>query len=247
MEPKANELPKCLVLINIREKVVSNVTSRPGTDHFSGPLHHRSTILSALDIDYALTDLFLRTSQWVTPIMRLPALDIDYALTDLFLKTSQWVTHHEIALARYSLNFGVPTESEASELPKGLAMWDLTIHPPQGPDVPVSTPQPRLGSDTNRHISGLLHHRSTILSALGPDYAFTILFLGTHTRTFQWVTHHGIALVRYSFNFRVPMESETSELSKGLVLDRDKNIHLRITPLGDVGSYIETLSRSSHS
>ncbi|RXI03280.1 hypothetical protein DVH24_003932 [Malus domestica] len=27
---------------------------------------------------------------------------------------------------------------------------------------------------------GLLHHRSIILSALGPNYALTVLFLGTH-------------------------------------------------------------------
>ncbi|RXI07666.1 hypothetical protein DVH24_005439 [Malus domestica] len=46
------------------------------------------------------------------------------------------------------------------------------------------------------HIPGPLHHRSTILSALGPDHTLTILFLGTHTRTSQWVTHHGIALAR---------------------------------------------------
>ncbi|RXH96497.1 hypothetical protein DVH24_009001 [Malus domestica] len=40
-----------------------------------------------------------------------------------------------------------------------------------------------------------LHH-STILSALGPDHTLTVLFLGIHTRTSQWVTHHGIALAR---------------------------------------------------
>ncbi|KAM1319661.1 hypothetical protein ACFX2H_004635 [Malus domestica] len=76
-----------------------------------------------------------------------------------------------------------------------------------------------------------------ILSALGPDYALTVLFLGTQTRTSQWVTHHGIALAHYLFNFGVPMESETSELPKGLVLGRDENIHIRINPLGDVGYY----------
>ncbi|CAN6684804.1 unnamed protein product [Malus baccata var. baccata] len=37
---------------------------------------------------------------------------------------------------------------------------------------------------------------STILSVLSPDHALTILFLGTHIRTSQWVTHHGIALAR---------------------------------------------------
>ncbi|CAN6547160.1 unnamed protein product [Malus baccata var. baccata] len=97
---------------------LSSVTSRPGADHFPGPLHHRSTILSALDPDYALT----------------------------------WVTHPGSALAPFSLNFGVPTEPEASELPKGL----------------IVTSRP--GAD---HFLGPLHHRSTILSALGPDYALT--------------------------------------------------------------------------
>ncbi|RXH83139.1 hypothetical protein DVH24_003637, partial [Malus domestica] len=50
--------------------------------------------------------------------------------------TSQWVTHPGSALASFSLNFGVPTEPQASELPKGLvlgslpwAMWDVTTDP----------------------------------------------------------------------------------------------------------------------
>ncbi|KAM1017350.1 hypothetical protein ACFX13_047678 [Malus domestica] len=36
----------------------------------------------------------------------------------------------------------------------------------------------------------------TILSTLGPDHALTVLFMGTHTRISQWVTHHRIALAR---------------------------------------------------
>ncbi|RXH95926.1 hypothetical protein DVH24_008426 [Malus domestica] len=52
---------------------VSNiVTSRPGADHFPGPLHHRSMILSALDPDHALTVLFLGTHEQLpsgSPIM----------------------------------------------------------------------------------------------------------------------------------------------------------------------------------
>ncbi|KAM1340538.1 hypothetical protein ACFX2H_038912 [Malus domestica] len=39
------------------------VTSRSGADHFLGPLHHRSTILSALGSDHALTVLFLGTHE----------------------------------------------------------------------------------------------------------------------------------------------------------------------------------------
>ncbi|RXI03037.1 hypothetical protein DVH24_003115 [Malus domestica] len=72
---------------------------------------------------------------------------------------------------------------------------------------------------------------------LGPDHSLTVLFLGTHTRTSWWVTHHGIALARYSLNFEVPMEPKTSELPKCLVLGRDENIHIRLTgstSLGDM-------------
>ncbi|RXH85627.1 hypothetical protein DVH24_009448 [Malus domestica] len=87
------------------------------------------------------------------------------------------------------------------------------------------------------HIPGSFHHCSTILSILGPNYALTVLFLGTHTRTSQWVTHHGIALARYSLNIGVLMEPEASELLEGLMLGRDENIHLKITPLDDVRSY----------
>ncbi|RXH87812.1 hypothetical protein DVH24_034712 [Malus domestica] len=50
----------------------SFVTSRPGADHFPGPLHHRSTILSALGPDYALTVLFMGTHEQLpsgSPIM----------------------------------------------------------------------------------------------------------------------------------------------------------------------------------
>ena len=36
------------------------------------------------------------------------------------------------------------------------------------------------------------------------------------------------------------MEPEASELPKGLALSRDENIHIRITPMGDVGSHIYT-------
>ncbi|RXH96323.1 hypothetical protein DVH24_008827 [Malus domestica] len=48
------------------------VTSQPGVDHFPGPLHHRSTILSALGPDHALTVLFLGTHEQLpsgSPIM----------------------------------------------------------------------------------------------------------------------------------------------------------------------------------
>ncbi|RXH74468.1 hypothetical protein DVH24_029189 [Malus domestica] len=75
------------------------------------------------------------------------------------------------------------------------------------------------------HFPGSLHYRSTILSALGLDHALT------------WVTHHEIALASFLLNFGVPTEPEASELPKCLVLGRDENIHLRITPLGNVGCH----------
>ncbi|CAN6547267.1 unnamed protein product [Malus baccata var. baccata] len=70
-----------------------------------------------------------------------------------------------------------------------------------------------------------LHH-STILSALGPDHALTVLFLGTRTRTSRSVIYHGIALVVISLNFRVPTESKVSELPKCLVLGIYENLHI---------------------
>ncbi|KAB2601655.1 hypothetical protein D8674_002660 [Pyrus ussuriensis x Pyrus communis] len=59
-----------------------------------------------------------------------------------------------------------------------------------------------------------LHHRNTILSALGPDHALTVF-----------------ALVRYSLNFGVPIEPETSKLPKGLVLVYVDDINLIGTPI----------------
>ncbi|RXH91051.1 hypothetical protein DVH24_020074 [Malus domestica] len=96
------------------------VTSRPGTDHFSGPFHHYSTILSALDPDHALT----------------------------------WVTHHGSDLASFSLNFRVPTEPEASELPKGFVLGrDGNIHLRIAPlgDVRCYNPPPLGARRPRRH------------------------------------------------------------------------------------------------
>ncbi|KAM2356503.1 hypothetical protein ACFX1X_005593 [Malus domestica] len=70
MEPEAREFPKGLVLSKDGNICVA---SRPGTDHFPSPLHHRSTILSTLDPDHALTVLFFRTHEQLpsgSPIMR---------------------------------------------------------------------------------------------------------------------------------------------------------------------------------
>ncbi|KAM2895797.1 hypothetical protein COP2_005643 [Malus domestica] len=56
-----------------------------------------------------------------------------------------------------------------------------------GPTSSSAHFRPGIGSDTICHIPeltsnfpGPLHHRSTILSALGPDHTLTILFMGTH-------------------------------------------------------------------
>ncbi|CAN6716984.1 unnamed protein product [Malus baccata var. baccata] len=222
--------------IHVVQATLVFVTSRPGVDHFPGPLHHRSTILSALGLPFPHGFIFGNSRA-----------------------TSQWVTHLGSALASFSLNFGVPTEPEASELPKGLVLGrDGNIHlritllgdvgcynpPPLGAQrprrhtsgqglalIPFVTSQP--GAD---HFPGPLHHRSTILSALGLPFPHGFIF-GNSRATSQWVTHPGSALASFSLNFGVPTEPEASELPKGLVLGRDENIHLRITPLDGVGCY----------
>ncbi|RXH90081.1 hypothetical protein DVH24_032438 [Malus domestica] len=74
------------------------------------------------------------------------------------------------------------------------------------------------------HFLGPLQHHSTILSILGLPFPHA---------TSQWVIHHGSAKATLSLNFGVPTEPEASEHPKGLVLGRDENIHLRITPLDD--------------
>ncbi|CAN6718846.1 unnamed protein product [Malus baccata var. baccata] len=138
-----------------------------------------------------------------------------------------WVTHLGSALASFSLNFGVPTKPEANELPKSLVLGKdgnihLRITPLGDALIPFVTSRP--GAD---HFPGSFHHRSTILSALGLPFPHGF-----------WVTHPGSALASFSLNFGVPTKPEANELSKCLVLGRDENIHLRITPLGNVGCYI---------
>ncbi|RXH85531.1 hypothetical protein DVH24_009352, partial [Malus domestica] len=96
--------------------------------------------------------------------------------------TSHWVTHHGTTLATSSLNFGVPTKPEASELPKGLVL---------GKDGNIDLRITHLGDVEDQwavscHIlawasttSSARLHRSTILLALGPDHTLTVLFLET--------------------------------------------------------------------
>ncbi|KAM1374908.1 hypothetical protein ACFX2I_025407 [Malus domestica] len=63
----------------------------------------------------------------------------------------------------------------------------LQSTPLRGPTSSSAYFRPGIGFDTICHISawadhfpGQLHHRSTILSVLGPNHALTVLFLGTH-------------------------------------------------------------------
>ncbi|RXI00680.1 hypothetical protein DVH24_000914 [Malus domestica] len=95
-----------------------------------------------------------------------------------------------------------------------------------GRAVTIVTSQPGF-----HHIPSPLHHRSTILSALGLPFPHGFIFWNSRA-TSQWVTHPRSAMASFSLNFKVPTEPEASELPKGLVLGRDVNIHLRITPLG---------------
>ncbi|RXH83410.1 hypothetical protein DVH24_005663 [Malus domestica] len=132
-----------------------NVTSPPGADHFPGPLHHRSTILSALGPNHALT----------------------------------WITHPGSALASFSLNFGVPKEPEANELPKGLAFSSFFSLQTVTTITILMTGKPH----DHHHSAAVDHHlchipdwprHSTILSALGLGHALT------------WVTYPRNALAR---------------------------------------------------
>ncbi|RXH86999.1 hypothetical protein DVH24_028499 [Malus domestica] len=56
----------------------------------------------------------------------------------------------------------------------------------------------------------------TILSTLGPNHALTVLFLGTHTGTSQWVTYLGNALARtrltseFRWNLKLVSSQKTS-------------------------------------
>ncbi|RXH84071.1 hypothetical protein DVH24_026970 [Malus domestica] len=67
--------------------------------HIPGPFHHRSTILSTFGLPFPHGFVFGNSRA-----------------------TSQWVTHPGSALTSFLLNFGVPTEPEASELLKGLML-----------------------------------------------------------------------------------------------------------------------------
>ncbi|RXH85473.1 hypothetical protein DVH24_009294 [Malus domestica] len=164
------------------------------------------------------------------------------SILDLPFPHGFWVTYPGSALASFSLNFGVLTEPEASELPKCLVLGrDGNMHlkiTPLGDArrphwhifgqglalIPFVTSRP--GAD---HFPGPFHHHSTILSALGLPLPHGF-----------WVTHPGSALASFSLNFGIPTKPEASELPKGLVLGRDENIHLRITSLGDVGCYMHS-------
>ncbi|RXH71823.1 hypothetical protein DVH24_025324 [Malus domestica] len=83
------------------------------------------------------------------------------------------------------------------------------------------------------HFPGPLHHRNTILSALGPDHTLTVLFLGTHKQLPSGSPIMGVFQPPSRLTSGVPTEPEASELPKSLVLGRDENIHLRIAPLDD--------------
>ena len=128
-----------------------------------------------------------------------------------------------------SLNFGVPVESKANELPKSLVLGrDGNIHirltgsttlgdvrsynpPPLGARRPRQhTSGQGLALIPNCHIQARAPTTSrprlrcsTILSSLGPG----------HMRTSQWVTHHGIAFARtrltWEFQWNLnPMSSQ---------------------------------------
>ncbi|RXH75266.1 hypothetical protein DVH24_029987 [Malus domestica] len=97
---------------------------------------------------------------------------------DSVTRTSKWVTHLRIALVRTRLT------SEFRWNPKPVSSQKASCH--------------RRWACTYKAHHPFFVGRCgiTILSALGPDHVLTVLFLGTHMRTSQWVSHHGIALAR---------------------------------------------------
>ncbi|RXH85982.1 hypothetical protein DVH24_017035 [Malus domestica] len=86
-----------------------------------------------------------------------------------------WVTHWKVLVA----NSWLEVCRRGRRAPKGSGLALI-------PNCHISAQAPTT--------SRARLYRSTILSALGPDHALTILFLGTHTRTSLWVTHLGITL-----------------------------------------------------
>ena len=153
-------------------------------------------------------------------------------------------------------------EPEASEFPKGLVHYgsghvyirhitpsplvDVGCHNPphlrgtrrprrhicterySGSDTKLS--HPSLGSAVARYCSLWAYH------------SLTILFLGTHTRTSQWVTHprNVLAQTRLTSEFQWNPKPMSSHFPKGLVLYGSGHVHIRhITPypLVDVGCH----------
>ncbi|RXH71305.1 hypothetical protein DVH24_018660 [Malus domestica] len=86
--------------------------------------------------------------------------------------------------------------------PFGSSLASSSVGTPKLSEFVARRPHRRTSLIPNCHIPARASttpwaqlHRSMILSALGPDHALTVLFLGSHTRTSQWVTHPGNALV----------------------------------------------------
>ncbi|RXI09213.1 hypothetical protein DVH24_023374 [Malus domestica] len=152
------------------------------------------------------------------------------------------------SLASGSVGTPKLSENEARAFPGWVTYWEVTREFLKNKTVREWAQRPRqhtlgqgLALIPNCHILALAPTtsrarlcRSTILSALGPDHAFTVLF-NFPVNHLSWDCSRVNTL-----NFRVPMEPEASELPKGLVLGRKGNIHIRLTrstPRGDVGCY----------
>ncbi|RXH80069.1 hypothetical protein DVH24_041216 [Malus domestica] len=78
--------------------------------------------------------------------------------------------------------------------------------------------------------------RSTILSVLGPSHTLTVLFLGTHTRTSQGVTHPRNALARTRLNSEFQWNRKPVSPQK-ISCYMEVGIHITLFPLVDVGCY----------
>ncbi|RXH83385.1 hypothetical protein DVH24_005638, partial [Malus domestica] len=81
-------------------------------------------------------------------------------------------------------------------------------------------------------------HRSTILSALDPDHALTVLFMGTHTRTSQWVTHSEIVLARTCFTLEFQWNSKPMSSQKASILPNEGDQVIQAIAFGSTLLYM---------
>ncbi|RXH99786.1 hypothetical protein DVH24_021588 [Malus domestica] len=94
-----------------------------------------------------------------------------------------------------------------------------------------SVTNPLLSTKRTHRQSGSSKEADTIFFALGPDHVLTILSLGTHMRTSQWITHHGITLTRTRLTSEFPWNPKPVSSQKALIHSPGRYGMLQSTPL----------------